>query len=163
MSTQCRRSVQRLLSDPLSNPLSGRFERAIEKPNEKPMEPVHSTHCGRLHQLQRLIGMDHLLRPGFELGDIGAQNFLFHSQNLRGVHGKTPQPQAQQQARHVGIPGHLPAHTHPFTSGMASLNGALNEPQHRGVQGVVQMRNRLIGSVNRQGCLLYTSPSPRDS
>ena len=51
------------------------------------------------------------MRPGPQLASVGAQHFLLDRQNLGGVHGKTSQPQTEQQPRQRGVARHFATDT----------------------------------------------------
>ena len=48
---------------------------------------------------RRIVGFKHLLRKRYDVGQVASQYLALHSQQLRGMHGKLAQAEAQQQAR----------------------------------------------------------------
>ena len=78
---------------------------------------------------------------------------MFDPQQLRGVHGEMPQPQAQQQTGVGRVPCHFATQTHLFAGRRALGDGVGQQLQHGGVQRVVQVRHLFIGAVDGQGVL----------
>ena len=78
---------------------------------------------------------------------------MLDSQNLRRVHRKTAQPQAEQQPRHGHVAGHFAADAHALALCVAFGNGRGDQAEHRRVAGVVEVRHRLVSPVDGQRVL----------
>jgi hypothetical protein len=75
---------------------------------------------------------------------------LLDAQNLGGVHGELPQTQTKQQAGEAGVARHFTAQTDVFTRRSSLRNSIGQQLQNSWMQGIVQMRDLLICSVNCQ-------------
>ena len=69
------------------------------------------------------------------------------------MHGETAQTQPQQKPRHVDVTRHFAAYADALALRIALGNGVGHQPEHSRVAGVIQMRDGLIGAVNRQRVL----------
>ena len=78
---------------------------------------------------------------------------MLDRQDLSRVHGKAAQPHAQQQTGQADIARHFAAHTDILTLSPALGDGLGHQAQHGRMQWVVQVRDRLVGPVNRQRVL----------
>ena len=98
-------------------------------------------------QLQRLLHH----RPGEGVFD--RPDDLLDDRQLHRRGGKFIQPHPEQQQAQRGLAGHLSAHPHPNAGGMTHVDDLLDQPKNGGMGRLVQVRDLLIDSIDRQRVL----------
>ena len=93
------------------------------------------------------------MRPGPQLAGVGAQHLLLDRQYLRRVHREAAQSQPEQEPGETDIACHLATNAHALGLPVAFGNGVGDQTQHGRVQRVVQMRYRLVGTIDCQRVL----------
>ena len=74
-------------------------------------------------------------------------------QQMRRMHGELPQPEAEQDARELHVAGHLAAHRYRLAGLLGAADDVGDQLQHGRMQGVVQMRDGVVGAVDGQRVL----------
>ena len=69
------------------------------------------------------------------------------------MHGELPQSEAQKKSCHRHFAGHLAAYGHRNIGAIGASNCQCDQLQHRGMQGIVQIGNTVVGAIDRQRVL----------
>ena len=69
------------------------------------------------------------------------------------MHGELAQTKTQQHARQAHVSRHFTAHRHGNVDAVRAADDVRDQVENRGMQGVVEMGDGVVGAVDRQGVL----------
>ena len=80
---------------------------------------------------------------------MAAQNDVFDGEQVAWVHREAAQTHAEQKAGVGGIAGHFAAHRHRFAHAVGGADDVLQELEHGGVAGLIEVAHAVVAAVDR--------------